>query len=132
MTDPHLRVVRLFNWGLLILADRGTKDLPDTPAELPDLATATRSAVLLNVRHAADVDLNDEPAQVAVNAYIGTAPELVADFRALLDVPSGVLEIGDAEGVAELDVGPGTWLLTANVRPAEHPDTIDIWVEPHE
>ena len=75
MTSPRLRIVRTFNWGLLLLNDRGSADLPTDAPPAPDFATATGSAIAANVRHAQDVGLNDEPAEVTIEVYLASAPE---------------------------------------------------------
>jgi hypothetical protein len=131
VTHPRLHIVRTFNWGLLLLNDRGATDLPEGATTAPDFATATRSAIAANVRHAQDVDIDDKPAEVTIDVYLASAPEGTVDFRADLDVISGTLEIGDAEATEELEIGPGTWTLALNATPADHPDNIQLWIKRH-
>jgi hypothetical protein len=129
VTRPRLHIVRTFNWGLLLLNDRGATDLPEGAPTAPDFATATRSAIAVNVRHAQDVDIDDEPAKVTIDVYLAGAPEGTVDFRADLDAISGTLEIGDADATDELEIGPGTWALALNATPADYPDDIQLWIE---
>ena len=106
MTESGLRVIREFAWGLLLVSDSGTVGLPTDVAAAPEVAAATRSALAINVRHATDLDGDDDSAEVSVNVVVGRAPAIDIDYRAELEVSSGVLEIGDADAIDESAVSP--------------------------
>lgn len=129
MTNSGLHLVRTFNWGLLLVNDRGTTDLPRDVAAAPDFATATRTALAVNVRHAADVDGDDDAANVNINVVVGPAPSGAMDYRTELDVTTGALEVGDAETVDEPLLGPGTYVVAVRISPADHPDHVELWIE---
>ncbi len=117
---------------MLLISDRGTADLPNQPPRSPDVATATRSALALAVRHVQDTELVEEPATVTVNVFVDAEPDGATDFNTTLDLSTGVLEVGDAEAVEHLELGAGQWDLALIARPADHPDNITIWLSPNE
>jgi hypothetical protein len=131
VTTPRLHLVRPFNWGLLLISDHSTHDLPRQPPAAPDTAIATPSAVAINVRHAQDSDLADAEAVVSINVFIGVEPDSAVDFTTELDIASGVLDIGDAEQSERLDLDTGRWRLALVARPAEHPDDVTVWLNRH-
>ena len=129
MTSPDLHIARTFYWGLLLVSDKGTTDLPAEVPTAPDLATATSKAITATVRHAQDADVDDEPAMVTIDIFLACPPETSVNFRADLDITSGTLEIGDADATHELEIGPGRWGLALNACPAEPPDNVQLWIE---
>jgi hypothetical protein len=131
VSTPRLHLLRPFNWGLLLISDQSTHDLPHPPPAAPDIASATRSAVTIGVRHAQDSDLADEQATVSINVFIGVEPDTAVDFTTDLDIASGVLDIGDAEQSERLELGTGRWRLALLARPADHPDDITVWLNRH-
>ena len=44
-----------------------------------------------------------------------------------LQVPSGRIEIGDAEQWDTLHLRPDTWLASARTAPVDHPERLELW-----
>lgn len=129
VTSPGFQLRRPFNWGLLLLADQASTELPEGPRSRPPYVTATQSAAAIAVRHAQDVDdLHAGPAEVTVNLYVDTAPERDPAYLGSIDIPSGVIEVGDAEETEALEIGAGHWTLQISAEPTEHPEKISIWL----
>jgi hypothetical protein len=111
-----------FAWGVLVIEDEATSD-PAPPWESPETqATQARGIVVLRVRHGQegrtlvhlcrDVgDLSGQPA-----------------YDGLIDVPSGVLSVGDAsrEARIRMDVPPGSTRLRVIANRARLADHVDV------
>lgn len=82
------------------------RDGSSVPSLTESVVSASRSGLAVKVRHAQDVDLRgfeaDElvpPAQAHVHIHVCDRPQADALFSGDIDVPSGVLTVGDAEQV---------------------------------
>jgi hypothetical protein len=67
-------------------------------------------------------------ASCAFDVFVEIEPDGVTDFTADLDIASGVLVIGDADGFEQLDLGAGQWATSLVAMPADHPDDMTIWL----
>ena len=120
-------------WGLLLLRDR---DASDVPALTADVVSFSRTGLAVKVLHAQDVDLsgcgNDDvipPAQVQIEVTIGNgAPENPAS-SGVIDVPSGVLTVGDAEQEDTVEIGPGRWAVQIQCTPHENAEKVYVWLQ---
>jgi hypothetical protein len=90
----------------------------------------------VKVLHAQDVGLSDAdadeivpPAQVQVVVRVGDRPPADALFRGEIDVPSGVLTVGDAEQEDALAIGPGRWAVQVDCAPRDFADTVQVWLQ---
>jgi len=129
-----LHIDRAFGWGLLLVMD---KDSPEVPQLSNALVSTSPSGLAIKVHHAADVDVSgysdDEvipPARVKVDVRVGpSAPEEVL-YRGSLEVPSGVITVGDADQEDRLEVEPGRWDVQVICSPAdEHADQVSMWLQ---
>lgn len=129
------RVKRPFSWGVLLLMDRDASDVPslgDAPV------SAWGRGLAVKVLHAQDVDATGyladaavSPAQVEVQMRIGSALQPGAEtFRGAIDVPSGVLTVGDAEREDALAIGPGRWTVEIDCTPPDHAEIVRVWLSP--
>jgi hypothetical protein len=125
---------RPFWWGLLLLLDRDASDVP----ELTE-AVVSQSAhgLAVKVLHAQDVDLrgfeSDEvipPAKVEVDVLVGERPRSEVLFSGVIDVPSGVLTLGDAEHEDALEIGAGRWAVQVGCSPHEFAENVRVWLQP--
>jgi hypothetical protein len=128
------QVERPFWWGQILLMDR---DAPEVPPLTESVVSASSSGLAVKVLHAQDVDLtrfeDDEivpPAQVLVHVRVGDQPRADALFSGELDVPSGVLTVGDAEQEDALEIGPGRWAVQVDCAPREFAETVRVWLQP--
>ena len=124
---------RSFSWGLMLLIDR---DAAEIPALAESVVSASPTGLAVKVLHAQDVDLTgieaDEvisPAQVQVHVRVGEQPQADALFSGEVDIPSGVLTVGDAEHEDALEIGPGRWAVQVDCAPREFAETVRIWLQ---
>ena len=87
------------------------------------------------MRHAQDVDLSGygddviPPAQVQIDVIIGDgAPESPAS-SGVIDVPSGVLTVGDAEQEETVAIGPGRWAVQIECAPRVSAEKVCFWLQ---
>jgi hypothetical protein len=129
MVDAELNFTRCFGWGIVIVRDADSRDMPVEPAVASAIAVASGTAVVVNVLHASDATLDENPAQVTIEAFLGPAPTDRIDFRADLSITSGKVVIGDAEDEAELALAPGLWRLAVQAHPVAYPELVRLWFE---
>lgn len=134
-TEPDhrgLRLSRPFGWGVVIVMDRDSADVPERLNESGVASSPT--ALAFRVRHAQDVELegldpDDElaPFAVSVDVAIGSPVEPFSFAHEIL-IPSGVVTIGDADHEDELSVSPGRWRVTVNLEPEDHAENVKVWL----
>lgn len=127
------QVKRPFWWGLILLSDR---DAPELPSLTESVVSASSTGLLVKVLHAQDVDItgyeDDEivpPAQVQVHVRVGDRPRGDVLFAGEIEVPSGVLTLGDAEQEDTLEIGPGRWTVQVDCAPREFAETVRVWLQ---
>ena len=108
---------------------------------MPELTDAVVSqsahGLAVKVLHAQDVDLRgfetDEgipPAKVHVDVLVGDHPRSEVLFSGVIDVPSGMLTLGDAEQEDALKVGRGRWSVHVDCSPHEFAENVRVWLQP--
>lgn len=118
----------------MLLMDRDTSDVP----ELTDaVVSQSEHGLAVKVLHAQDVDLrgfeDDEvipPAEVQVHVLVGARPSSDALFSGVIEVPSGVLTLGDAEAEDALEIGPGRWAVQVGCSPHDFAENVHVWLQP--
>lgn len=128
------RTRRSFSWGLLLVLCRDAGDLPEfTDA----VVSQSPHGLAVKVLHAQDVDLhgfeNDQvipPAEFGVEVLVGDRPPGDVPFSGLIDVPSGVLTLGDAEHQESIEVGAGRWAVYIECSPWEFAESVRLWLQP--
>ena len=112
------------------------RDSSDVPSLTKSVVSASPSGLAVKVLHAQDVDLTgfeaDEivpPAQVQVLIRVGDRSQADALFSGEIDVPSGVLTVGDAEQEDALEIGSGRWAVQVDCAPRESAETVQIWLQ---
>jgi hypothetical protein len=129
-----LHIERAFGWGLLLVMDQDSSDVPELSTAL---VSASSTGLAVKVHHAADVDLagfkDDEViplAQVEVDVHVGLSAPPDTHYRGSIDVPSGVITLGDADQEDRLDVEPGRWDVQVICIPADgHADKVLMWFQ---
>ena len=137
MTDDGsnrgFRMDRPFGWGILLIGDSASHDVPATESGV--VVVATRTVVAVGVRHAQDVDF--EPADeeqegpqfsVTVEVRLGQVAETAAHFDGVIEVPSGRITVGDADRDESLSVTPGRWRMQLALTPEDQPEQVDVWI----
>lgn len=134
-TSDPLVIERPFNWGVLLVSDQFTDDIPGSSQTG---FSVSQQALAIAVRHAQDVDYDDldlepddvvPPTQVRVRVLEGRCPQ-PTDFDCQIAVPSGKLSIGDAEHEVLIDVESGTYRIEVALDVAEHPESVEVWWSP--
>jgi hypothetical protein len=128
------QVKRPLWWGLLLLLDRDTSEVPESTDAVVSTGT---EGLAVKVLHAQDVDLSgfDDHevvplALVQIEINVGAAPPGDVAFSGEIDVPSGVLSVGDAEQEDALQIGPGRWAVQVDYAPPEHAERVRVWLQP--
>jgi hypothetical protein len=130
-SDPNgtTRLRRTFDWGILFVTDSDETGLPDF--DLAKTVDTTPCAMSIAVRHAQDVEVDNEPFLVSVAVHVSAEPPPLAHltFNGVIDFPSGRLEIGDADETQTIQLSPGRWSVAVEAVPADHPEQVDIWLD---
>jgi hypothetical protein len=98
-------MTRPFRSGVLVVGDRDDRDLPGCG---PDRSIGVGlSSITVPVRYAAATQGSEEPLAVTVSCdYFPDRPS--ADgFEAVIEVPTGVLVVGDVDASESLTLAPG-------------------------
>lgn len=116
---------RSFAWGVLIVGDAESNDIPTLLGRATVASTTTTLA--LAVRHAQDVDDVDQSEfLVEVRCALGAGD---ADcIRESIAVPSGRLAVGDADHADVVSVRPGLVHLCIDVEPEDVPERVTVWL----
>ena len=124
---------RPFWWGIVLFMDR---EASDVPALTDDLVSQSATGLAVKVLHAQDVDLvgfeADDvipPAQVQIEVRIGDSRPSNAVFSGVIDVPSGVLTVGDAEQEDAIEIGHGRWAVQVECAPRENAENVCVWLQ---
>ena len=141
MTETAATTLRRpFYWGIVVIvADDWFGELPVLDAE--SHVTADDHALIVQVRHSQDTDESgneyEEEAETVVTVRLLDDPEPPAEgrrevFRGIVNVPSGRLNVGDAEEEATLAAHTGHNTIVVSVD-ASTPDDMffpdAIWVD---
>jgi hypothetical protein len=133
-SEGRLEFRRPFQWGILLVGDPESKDIPELGR---DGATASNSALVgVPVRHAQDVEFSggdDEeipPFLVSVSCSAGVAHGQELSFDGVISLPSGLMSIGDADREETLALTPGTYRLQIEGDPGDHPERVHVWYSP--
>ena len=117
----------------MLLTDRDASELPSLT---DSVVSASRFGLTVKVLHAQDVDLegfgDDEiiaPAQVEVYVRVGDRPQTDALFSGEIELPSGVLTVGDPEHEDAFEVGIGRWAVQVDCAPREFAETVRVWLQ---
>lgn len=129
-----LELHRPFHWGVLLIGDPETADIPNRG---PEGAIVSNGAlVVVPVRHAQDVEFSgrgDEeipPFVVSVRCSPGVSQSQEMGFDGVIDLPSGLMSIGDADTEEVLTLTPGRYRLQIEVHPNDHPERVHVWYSP--
>jgi hypothetical protein len=125
---------RPFWWGLVLLMDR---DASDVPGITDEVVSQSAHGLAVKVLHAQDVDLSEfesdeviPPAEIEVEVLVSDRPASDVLFSGVIEVPSGVLTLGDAEHEDALEIGPGRWAVQVGCSPQEFAENVRVWLQP--
>lgn len=123
---------RPFAWGVVLFQDRDSvlvRELTGPPI------SQSLDGFVVTVRHSQDVDLDgfaddDEvPAtEVQIEIRLDQAAQGPGTFSGVIEVPSGVLTVGDADHMDALAIGAGRWSVQMDCEPPIHSDRVTVWL----
>ena len=125
-----MTIRRPFHWGIVVLIPEGDAQVPDVD---PDAMVSTNGqALVILVRHAQDVDSFDDDvrwaeAEIVFRLLVEEPTSAVPRrevFRGVIDMPSGRLEVGDADGNVVVPAHPGANTVIVTVDPAHPADDL--------
>ncbi|MEH1129430.1 hypothetical protein [Micromonospora sp. CPCC 206061] len=125
----RLRRVRPYYWGAIYISDVDCEtdfDIDFHNGEGPVLATASHVAVL--VVHAGTVD--EAEADVALDVRVTSQRVDGLPYEVAFEVPSGRLNIGDADHSDEVALHPGPWLLQFDVDDTAEARHVGLVISP--
>lgn len=125
-TGERLHRTRSYYWGCIYASDEEEGDFGDLDGPSP--IWTSHCWVTIQVRHArlvaeeeADVDLAIEVRQTAAADFA---------YQATIDLPPGVLSIGDADGDDALRLAPGAWLMQVDLDSPDDATDVRIVLSP--
>ncbi|MCZ7429833.1 hypothetical protein O7607_29130 [Micromonospora sp. WMMA1949] len=127
--DQHVRRVRPYHWGAVYFRDADCEeefDIDFHDGDGPVFATTHHVAV--SVVHAAMADVGE--ADVTLDIRVRPGRVATHPYEATLDVPSGRLYVGDADGDDEIELAPGRWLLQFAVDDATEARNVELVMSP--
>jgi hypothetical protein len=65
---------------------------------------------------------------VTVEVRLGDLAETAVHFDGVIEVPSGRITVGDADGEESLLVTPGPWRIQLALAPEDLAEQVDIWI----
>ena len=128
--DQRSHSSRPYYWGAIYINDVNCQegfDIDFRHGTGPVFSTASHVAVV--VTHAGTVD-DDEEADVALDVWVRGQRADELPYEAVLEVPSGRLSIGDADGEDLVALRPGRWLLQFAVDDAEEARHVEMVLSP--
>ncbi len=134
--EPDLAVRRPFQWGILILADPTASGVRWPELVRGAAFAATPSCVVTVVRHAQDTDSDPTlapddvvpPFEVSVRCWVNRQQTTETSFDGLLELPSGSLQLGDADRWDKITMPSDVWPIQIATFPPDHPEQVDIWL----
>jgi hypothetical protein len=126
--------VRPYRWGAIYAFDHDAEDFPEDSIDSEGAVWATPRWITIGVRHAFSGPVPDgHPADMAVplvrvELLVRVQAEPVAEARydEVIEVPSGILNIGDANENDDVELQPGRWRMQINLDPPAEATKVDI------
>jgi hypothetical protein len=131
---------RPFHWGIVfMLAEEQKANIPEPVRD--QLVSANESGISVSVRHAQDSDEVEGDyikfAEVQIGFRVLDAPPVTTEyrrevFRGTIDLPSGRLNVGDAdeETIVNGHRGPNTIIVSVNADVARDEVSPDaLWID---
>jgi hypothetical protein len=127
VTDSVLSIKRPSNWGVVLVMDADTSDIPRELGRSG--AGRSRTCLAFQVRHAQDHDIGHNPFEVCIDVRLGR-PDRTVELEHRIEVPSGTVTIGDAEGEERVDISGSSCLVSVELDDAQHAEHVVVWLAP--
>ncbi|SCF62006.1 hypothetical protein [Streptomyces sp. Ncost-T10-10d] len=125
-TGERLRRTRSYYWGCIYASDEEEGDFGDLDG--PGPIWTSHCWVTIQVRHARLVA--KEEADVALTIEVRQTAAADFAYQATIDLPSGVLSVGDADSDEALRLAPGTWLMQVDLDSPDDATNVRIVLSP--
>ncbi|MER8087871.1 hypothetical protein ACFVZR_38035 [Streptomyces sp. NPDC058316] len=125
-TGERLRRTRSYYWGCIYASDEEEGDFGDLDG--PGPIWTSRCWVAIRVRHARLVAKEEADVVLAVEVRQTAAADFA--YQATIDLPSGVLSVGDADSDDALRLAPGTWLMQVDLDSPDDATNVRIVLSP--
>jgi hypothetical protein len=122
------RRTRTFWWGSVYICDADRHEPDDHDFHQGGPVWAAPDHVAVATVHAGAVNPAEADVSLLLQILDGPLPE--AGFTTVINVPSGVLNIGDADESDDIELHPGRWRLQINVDRPESPSAVEIYLSP--
>jgi len=127
----ELRRSRAYNWGAIYVLDSEEDDFDPDSVREGGSVWATSRWITIGVLNARTVFSDDaRGTNVEMVVRVQDRPVDVADYNQVIDLPSGVVNIGDAHENDNVELHPGWWLVQINLDPPEEARTVEIYLSP--
>ena len=134
----EIHTTRPYFWGAIYAfdADRAVPDSGDLRRE-GEVWTGP-DCVVIGVQHASTAPVSENfpsdapipPAEVGLRIQVRDEPVRKAMHEVSIDVPSGILNIGDADKSEDLQLRPGRWRLQINLSSLIEATSVEVYVSP--
>lgn len=122
----RLQRVRAYNWGAIYAFDADEGDFDGLDGDGP--VWRTPHWITIRVLHARTVDPGD--ADVEMTLVVHDEPADTAAYDEIIDLPSGVLNIGDANADDDVELHPGRWRIQVDLDLPEEARKVQIRLSP--
>lgn len=126
--DRALHRIRGYYWGCVYVNDEEEGDFDPDSMVGPGPVWPSHCWVSIQVRHARLVAEEDADVELVVNVRGEAADN--SGYETVVDVPSGVLSIGDADDHDILRLAPGRWLLQVDLDSPDDAVLVRITLSP--
>jgi hypothetical protein len=120
------RRTRTFGWGAVYICDAERYEPDDHDFHKGGPVWATPDDVAVATVHAGAVDPAEADVELLIQVLDQPLPS--AGYTMVINVPSGILNIGDADESDDIALRPGQWRLQINVDRPEEPSVVEIYL----
>ena len=124
----ELRRVRDYYWGAIYLSDAEDGDFDPDAISGPGPVWADPVHITIAAVNSRAVAADDADVELLVRVL--DEPLAEAQHSSVLDVPTGVLTIGDADECDDITLCPGKWRTQINVDRPDDPSKVEVCLSP--
>ena len=124
----ELRRVRTYYWGAIYALDSWEDDFDAASISDAGPVWAKPRWITINVLNSRSVD--SDAAAVEMILRVQDEPAAASDHEEIIDLPSGVLTIGDAGDNDNIELHPGRWRMQITLNPPGNATMVQILLSP--
>ncbi|GAB2880345.1 hypothetical protein [Streptomyces mayteni] len=127
-TGERLHRTRSYYWGCIYANDAEEGDFEPASLDGPGPIWPSHCWVTIGVRHERLVEAGEADVDLVVEVRQEATAK--SGYEATIDLPSGVLSIGDADGDDTIQLTPGTWLMQVDLNSPDDATEVRIAMSP--